>query len=37
MASFVVAFHFSPQDYYNMTLQEREAIILRHAAVNRKR
>lgn len=37
MASFVVAFNFSPKDYYDMTLAERDAIISRHVAVNRKR
>lgn len=37
MATFVVAFNFSPQDYYDMTLAEREAIIKYHARVNRKR
>ena len=37
MATFVVAFNFSPKDYYDMTLEERNAIIERHAFVNRKR
>jgi hypothetical protein len=37
MASFVVAFNFSPQDYYNMTLAERSAIVEHYARVNRKR
>jgi len=37
MASFVVAFNFSPQDYYGMTLAERNAIITAHTRANRKR
>ena len=37
MASFVVAFNFSPQDYYNMTLAERSAIVEYQARMNRKR
>lgn len=36
MASFVVAFNFSPKDYYNMTLGERSAIIAEHARMNKK-
>jgi len=37
MASFVVTFNFSPQDYYAMTVGERGAIIEAHAQANRKR
>jgi hypothetical protein len=37
MATFVVAFNFSPKDYYEMTLAEREAIIKQHTRANRKR
>jgi hypothetical protein len=37
MASFVVAFNFSPKDYYSMTLGERSAIIEAHAQANKKR
>lgn len=37
MASFVVAFNFSPQDYYSMTLAERDAIIHEHTRAHRKR
>lgn len=37
MASFVVSFNFSPQDYYTMTLAERDAIITAYNKANRKR
>jgi hypothetical protein len=37
MAGFVVAFNFSPKDYYEMTWGERNAIIEAHAQANKKR
>jgi hypothetical protein len=37
MASFVVAFNFSPKDYYEMTWAERNAIIAEYARINKKR
>lgn len=37
MASFVVAFGFSPKDYYELTWGERAAIVEAHAQANRKR
>ena len=37
MASFVVAFNFSPQDYYGMTVAERNAIIRAHEKAHKRR
>lgn len=37
MASFVVAFNFSPNDYYKMTVAERSAIVEAHAQAHKKR
>ena len=37
MAGFVVAFNFSPKDYYEMTVGERGAIIEAHAQAHKKR
>ena len=35
MASFVVAFRWTPDDYWRMTLAEREAILWEHRRVNK--
>lgn len=37
MASFVVAFNFSPRDYYRLTIAERAAIIEAHTKAHKKR
>lgn len=37
MASFVVAFNFSPKDYYALTVAERNAIISAHERMNKRR
>lgn len=37
MASFVVSFHMTPKDYYELTVEEHEAIVRAWNKANRKR